>query len=85
MILNKKILFLLMFILLGLTITTASAVDINDTKVITSDNLTDNYISDSNELPDVPDDVNVDLNEEPDRPDLSDDSDIVTPSNIQMD
>lgn len=73
-----------MFILLGLTITTVSAVDINDTKAITSDNLTDNYISDSNELPDVPDDVNVDLNEEPDRPDLSDDSDIVTPSNIQM-
>ena len=58
MILNKKILFLLMLILIGLTITTASAVDLNDTKAITSNNLTDNYLSDSNELPDVPDNVN---------------------------
>ena len=40
---SEKILFLLMLILIGLTITTASAVDLNDTKAITSNNLTDNY------------------------------------------
>ena len=84
MILNKKALFLLMLILFCLTITTASAVDVDDSKAISADNLTDDYLSDSDELPDVPDNINVNPNDEPDRPDLSDDADIVTPSNIQM-
>lgn len=84
MILNKKLIFLLVFILLCLTISAVSAVDADDAKAISSDNMTDDYLSDSDELPDVPDNVNIDLDEQPDKPDLSDDADIVTPSNIQM-
>ena len=84
MIWNKNLSYVLMIVLMCLTLTVASAADVEDMERLKLHNMTDNYLSDSNEFQDVPDTVDIELDDEPDVPDLSDDSDTVTPSNIQL-